>query len=171
MKPLPAHEFEARLRRLDTLIEQADRRADADAVARAAVQAVLDLHDEALEELLVHLDDSTPDAPLPWAPANRAGGPPPLRVLLRLDLEARVAQALERVRAEVGPLGREVELIGVADGVVQVRIDRCDEAGPSSVASLSRTIESAIRARAPEVTGLEVEGRAPPPAGTAMVAL
>ena len=75
-----------------------------------------------------------------------------------LDLEARVRQALEQVRPYLRSHGGNVELLGVGDGVVRLRLEGSCHGCPSSAVTMKQTIEEAILAKAPDVTAVEVEG-------------
>ena len=54
--------------------------------------------------------------------------------------------------------GGNVELLGVADGVVRLRLEGNCDGCPSSAATMTQTIEEAILAKAPDVAVVEVEG-------------
>ena len=81
-----------------------------------------------------------------------------------LDLEARVRQALEQVRPYLRTHGGDVELLGVDDGVVRLRMQGSCHGCPSSAVTLKHTIEEAIYDAAPDVAAIEVEGVVEPPA-------
>lgn len=79
------------------------------------------------------------------------------------DVTTRVEQALDRVRPYLGSHGGDVELLGVTDDVVRLRmLGSCDGCASSSV-TLTLAVEGAIEAAAPEIVGIEVE----PAAGAA----
>ncbi len=75
-----------------------------------------------------------------------------------LDLESRVVQALDKVRPYLGSHGGNVELLGVEDGVVRLRLQGSCDGCPSSQVTLKYAIEEGIYAAAPDVTAIEVEG-------------
>ena len=75
-----------------------------------------------------------------------------------MDLEARVLRALEQVRPALRSHGGNVQLLGVRDGVVQLRLEGNCHGCPSSAATMKITIEEAIYANAPEVTSIDVQG-------------
>lgn len=80
------------------------------------------------------------------------------------SVEARVEQALERVRPYLGSHGGDVELLGVEnDEVARLRLLGSCDGCPSSSATLELAVEDAIRAAAPEIARIEVE-TAPTPA-------
>jgi len=75
-----------------------------------------------------------------------------------LPLEARVLQALERVRPVLDLHGGSVELLGITHGVVQLKFQGSCQSCPSSAATLKLSIEEAIYAAAPDVVSIEAEG-------------
>jgi nitrite reductase/ring-hydroxylating ferredoxin subunit len=66
-----------------------------------------------------------------------------------------------------------VELLGVDDGVVKLRLEGSCKGCPSSAATLKTAIEEAIMAAAPDVLEITAEGVTPPPPrpGEGLVAL
>jgi Fe-S cluster biogenesis protein NfuA len=75
-----------------------------------------------------------------------------------VDVETRVARALDEVRPYLGSHGGGVELLGIADGVVRLRLEGTCNGCPSSTATLRSAIEEAIARAAPELDGVEAEG-------------
>ena len=61
-----------------------------------------------------------------------------------LDLETRVLQALEQVRPYLRSHGGNVELLGVEEGVIRLRLQGSCHGCPSSAQTLKSTIEEAI---------------------------
>lgn len=74
-----------------------------------------------------------------------------------LDVE-RVAQAIEKVRPKLQKQGGTVDLIAVADTVVQVNLESAGQGCGSSPEKLKQLIEQAIREAAPEVVEIQAEG-------------
>ena len=68
-----------------------------------------------------------------------------------LDLETRVARALEHFRSYLDSHGGAVTLLGVEDGVVRLRLE-------GKASSAKAAIEKAIKEAAPEIARIEVEG-------------
>ncbi len=82
-----------------------------------------------------------------------------------LPLEARIQQALDRVRPYLGSHAGGVEFLGVDEsGVVHLRLEGSCRGCPSSAVTVKLAIERAIMEAAPEVAGVEVEGMTVPPA-------
>ncbi len=78
-----------------------------------------------------------------------------------LDVDGRIQQALDRVRPYLGSHAGGVEYLGVADGVARLRLLGSCHGCPSSTVTVRMAIEDAVRAAAPEITGIEVTGMAP----------
>jgi len=175
---LDAKEFQAGLQRLESLLRGVERFADPEVQThtRAVVSAVLDLHGAALGRLLGHLEavgDAGRAVLDACARDEVVSGLLLLHGLHPLGVEERVRQALEQVRPYLRSHGGNVELLGVAGGVVRLRLQGSCHSCPSSAVTMKQTVEEAILARAPDVTAVEVEGMAEPaPAdGGARVAL
>ena len=159
---LDAKEFQAELQRLDALLRDVERFPDpaAQSHMRAMVRAVLDLHGTGLARILSHLETS-------GAPGHAirdvcvhddvVGGLLLLHGLHPLDMEERVRQALDDVRPYLRSHGGNVELLGIDDGVVRLRLQGSCHSCPSSAVTMQQTIEEAIAGKAPDVTAVELE--------------
>jgi Fe-S cluster biogenesis protein NfuA len=166
-----AREFRSRMERLDGLLREVEQSADPASRARTleVVRALLDLHGEGLARVLEHVaaageaGAAVLDA---CAGDDVVGGLLLLHGLHPLDLEARVLRALERVRPMLRAHGGNVELLGVGDGVVRLRLQGSCHGCPSSALTMRQTIEEAILAHAPDAAGVEVEGVVDGPAVT-----
>lgn len=86
-------------------------------------------------------------------------------------LETRVAEALEKVRPYVHSHGGNVEVLGIDEGVVRLRLQESGKSCPSTAATLKLAIEEAIYEAAPDVTAIEAESVPAPPAPPALVTL
>jgi Fe-S cluster biogenesis protein NfuA len=156
-------EFRQRIGRIEGLLREVERFKDPGARAhtREIVQAILDLHGAGLAKILDHLADAggTGLAALDaLARDELVGSLLLLHGLHPLDVEARVRQALDQVRPSLRSHGRDVELLGLADGVVRLRMQGSGHGCPSSAQTLKRAVEEAVYERAPDVTAIEVEG-------------
>ena len=161
--PFDARELQERLQRLDGLLQEAERFADPAATAhtRAIVQILLDLHGAGLERIFAHLaaaGEAGASVLNACAQDEVIGGLLLLHGLHPVDLETRVRQALEQVRPYLRSHGGNVELLGVSEGVVRLRLEGSCNGCPSSAVTMRQTIEEAILGKAPDVTALEVEG-------------
>jgi Fe-S cluster biogenesis protein NfuA len=155
---LDARDFQARLERLDALLQEVERWPDPAARARTQeiVQAVLELHGAGLGRLLERITEA--GEPGRAIRDDLVRGLLLLHGLHPLDLEARVREALETVRPYLRSHGGNVELLEVSDGVVRLRFQGSCHSCPSSAVTMQQTIEEAILAKAPDVTAVEVEG-------------
>jgi len=158
--PTPA-DLRASGERIDTLINAS---AAGGPVARERaeelVRLVADLYGAGLERLLEivhergHLDDGVLDA---LAEDDLVASLLLVHGLHPYDVTTRVEKALEGVRPYLGSHGGDVELLGVADGVVQLRMLGSCDGCPSSSVTLKLAVEGAIEAAAPEISTIEVE--------------
>jgi len=159
-----ARQSRDKITRLESLVQEVDRFKDAQAreKTREIVQALMDLHGGALETILQRIAASG-DSGLrlidELAEDEMVSGLLLLYGLHPLDLEARVRQALEKCRPYLHSHGGNVELLSVSDeGVVHLRLEGSCHGCPSSALTLKSTIEEAIYEKAPDATGIEVEG-------------
>lgn len=161
-----------RVARVEALIGQVESLPDR--VAREAamemVQALLDLYGEGLARALAPLDDQTR--------RTLAEDELVAHLLLLHDLhpvavETRVHEALEEVRPYLDSHGGGVELVGVEEGVVRLRMHGSCDGCPSSAMTLKLAIEDAIHKAAPDVIEVEAEGVSAPavPAGPTLLQL
>lgn len=75
------------------------------------------------------------------------------------DLETRVMKALDKTRPFLHSHGGDVELLGVAEGVVNLRLVGNCRSCPSSTETLKLAIEQAIYDAAPDVMEIITEGQ------------
>lgn len=168
-----------RVGQIESLIAELDALPDpaARATAMEAIQAILELHGIALDrmlELIVEQAGEQGSALLAsFAGDDRVGNVLMLHGLHPVDITTRVAGALETVRPYLASHGGNVELLGVDDGVVKLRLEGSCKGCPSSAATLKTAIEEAIMAAAPDVLEITAEGVTPPPPrpGAGLVAL
>ena len=78
----------------------------------------------------------------------------------RESLAERVERGLEKVRPQLGAHGGDVHLVSVDEksGVVRLRLDGTCDGCPASSATLELAVATAIRAEAPEVREIAVDG-------------
>jgi Fe-S cluster biogenesis protein NfuA len=172
--------FRSRIQRVESLVRELERSTDAATKERAQeiIGTVVELHGAALERMLEALAragaagraliDSLAEDELVSSVLLLHGIHP-------LDLETRVRQALENVRPLLRSHGGNVELLGLSAGVVRLRMLGSCDGCPSSELTLKSAIEEAIFERAPDVTGIELEGASgnghTPPDGLVQIAL
>jgi Fe-S cluster biogenesis protein NfuA len=149
--------------RIETLIGELEQSADtvAQAQARAIVQAVLEFHGAALARLLGHVEAAGDPGRAILEVLGRDDLVSSVLLLHELhpdNLAVRVGRALDQVRPQLRRDGGDVELLGLDDGVVRLRMQGSCHGCPSSSATLRGLIETAIYNLAPEVAAIEVEG-------------
>lgn len=157
------NDFRGRIGRIETLIEEIERFADpaAQARAREIVQALLEFHGAALANLIGHVAKAGTPGRAIMETIARDDLTSNLLLLHDLhphDLGARVTRALDLVRPQLASHGGDVELLGLDDGVVRLRMKGSCNGCPSSAATLRQTIETAIYDAAPDIAEIQVEG-------------
>jgi Fe-S cluster biogenesis protein NfuA/nitrite reductase/ring-hydroxylating ferredoxin subunit len=151
-----------RVAKLEALLEDVESLEDPVArdKATAVVQALVELYGAGLERIVSEIAERDGGGELADA---MAGDELVSHLLLLHDLhpvplEARVLGALEEVRPYLESHGGDVELLGVEDGVVRLRMEGTCSGCPSSSATLKLAIEEAIHKAAPDVDAVEAEG-------------
>jgi Fe-S cluster biogenesis protein NfuA len=146
-----------RVAHVEQLLDQLDAIPDRPAreAAIGTVQALLELYGEGLRRIVAGLG----------AQQTRAlTGDELVAHLLLLHghhpvpVEQRVRDALVGVRPYLESHGGDVELLGVAGGVVRLRLEGSCEGCPASAMTLKLAIEEAVLAAAPDVDRVEAEG-------------
>jgi Fe-S cluster biogenesis protein NfuA/nitrite reductase/ring-hydroxylating ferredoxin subunit len=160
------------LARVQTLTERVDRLEDP--VGRAAAQelvaAVLEMHGVGLAKIGEVLDEAGAageEAKQKLVADGVVASLLLIHDLYPVSLEARVREGLEEVRPYMESHEGDVELLGVEDGVVRLRLKGSCDGCPASAATLELAIKEALEKAAPDMAGLEVEGvvaAAQPPA-------
>ena len=70
-------------------------------------------------------------------------------------MEDKVAKVLETIRPGLQMDGGDIELVGVAEGVVKVRLTGACAGCPMSMMTLQMGVERALRREIPEVVRVE----------------
>jgi Fe-S cluster biogenesis protein NfuA len=160
--------FGQRMARVETLIAEAERFADptARAVTRDIVAALLELHGAGLARALDLLAGGG-DTGRVALEAYTADGLIASLLLLHglhpIDLDTRVRRALDSVRPSLASHGGGVELLGVEDGIIRLRLEGNCNGCPSSGDTLRGLVETALDEAAPDRAGLEVMAADLPP--------
>jgi Fe-S cluster biogenesis protein NfuA/nitrite reductase/ring-hydroxylating ferredoxin subunit len=171
---LDDREARERVARVESLLEEVEALADPVARDRATdlVQALLDLYGEGLARIVERASERD-DGTL----AEALAGDELVSHLLLLHgmhpvpLRARVHEALDEVRPYLESHGGNVELLGVEQGIVRLRLEGSCSGCPSSAATLKLAIEDAIHKTAPDVERIEAVGSVEPPAAPGLVQL
>lgn len=74
------------------------------------------------------------------------------------DLEGMLEEALEEIRPYVHSHGGEMEVVGVSNGVVTLRLMGSCHGCPASNQTLTQGVETILREKWPGFRGIEVEG-------------
>ena len=161
--------YRTRIAELDGLLEDLSDSGNPalQAKAREIVQILLELHGETLSIIMDHLDDAgDPGTEIRTALTNHelVAGMLLLHGLHPLDFKTRVLQALDKSRPYLKTHGGDVELLGLADGVVRLKLQGSCHGCPSSAMTLKQAIEDALYEKAPDLVAIEVEGVVEEPA-------
>ncbi len=156
------------LARVESLIHEAEKLSDPQlrGQIQELVAHLLEFHGEALAKIVTDVADlgasgrALIDA---WSGDELISSLLLLYDLHPVDTETRVLAALEQVRPYLKSHGGNVEFLGLADGIVHLRLQGHCHGCPSSTATLRTNIEKAIYEAAPDVAGIEVEGVVPEP--------
>ena len=128
------------------------------------VRCVVALYGEGIARIPAVLQEAGADAL--WARLaadQRIAGLLSLHGLHPQSLAERVERGLEKGRPQLGAHGGDVHLVSVDEksGVVRLRLDGTCNGCPASSATLELAVASAIRAEAPEVREIAVDGAKP----------
>ena len=156
-------EFQAHTEQIERLVQRVSGLADDDArnTALELLQSLMDLHGAALSRVVEVLTESGDAGRNSLA---KLGNDPLICGLLVLygihpvSLEDRVARAIEKVAPQLRKHGGTVELLGVADTVVRVKLQTSGNGCGSSPDALKSTVEQAILEAAPDVVQVVAEG-------------
>ena len=151
------------IHRIEELVQTIERLPDpaARASAVALVRALMDFHGEALDRLMEIVAAQGESG---YSIFDKFSGDELVSNLLLLyglhplPLETRVLQALEKVKPHLASHGGDVELLGINEGVVRLRLHGACKGCPSSAETLKLAIEAAIYEAAPDVVTIEAEG-------------
>jgi Fe-S cluster biogenesis protein NfuA len=156
-------DFQLKVQRIGDLVGGLENIGDAEnrASAKALVQLLLDLHAAGFEralEIIAKNGDAGQRA------IDDLGRDPLVSSLLvlyglhPLDLESRVAQAVEKIRPKVRKGGGELELVGMESGVVRLHLQVTGHSCGSTGKTLKAMVEEAMYEAAPDLSQLLIEG-------------
>ncbi len=151
--------------RVESLLGQLEALPDVAArdTATEVMQALLDLYGEGLGrivDVVAAVDDGTLAAAL--ADDELVAHLLLLHGLHPVPVEERVSGALEGVLPYLESHGGNVQLLGVEDGIVHLRLEGSCSGCPSSSMTLKLAIEDAIFKAAPDVEEVRAEGAVSP---------
>jgi Fe-S cluster biogenesis protein NfuA len=156
-------ELQQQIQEIESLVRKIELACDPDLriSAQKLVQLLMDLHGAGVNrimEIVSRTGDPGRSIIEDLARDNLVGNLLLLYGLHPVDPETRVREALDKVRPLLHSHGASVDLLGIADGVVRLRLKGSCHGCESSAMTLRSAIERAIHAVAPDVTALEVEG-------------
>lgn len=163
-------------RKIQELVARIDSLADreAGALLQECMETVLAFYGDGLARILEVVKGAGPDGEKIFdalAHDDVVRGFLLIHGLHPMSLEARLREALDKVRPYLKSHGGNVELIRLQDDVAYLRLVGHCESCPSSAVTLELALRQAIEASCPDLAGFEVEGlempapdRSPPPA-------
>src|SRR6202047_3554228 len=149
------------MQRIGGLVQEIDSIADpaVRAAAKGLVQSLMDLHGAALEKAL----DIVAEAGEPGMDIiDRLGRNSLVSSLLILyglhpeDLESRVVKAVDRARTQLRKQGCEVEILGMSDGAIRLRVEAGSHTCGSTAKTVQAILERALYDGAPDLTSLAI---------------
>jgi Fe-S cluster biogenesis protein NfuA len=164
------------IQRIEELVHKVETLSDPDARATGVelLQSLMELNAAGIERMLELTAESGAAGEVlidGFARDEMVSGLLLLYGLHPVALETRVAGALEKVRPAVQSHGGNVEVLGIEDGVVRLRLQGSSKSCPSTATTLKLAIEEAIYEAAPDVTAIETEGVSGLPAPSGLVTL
>ncbi|MDT7689933.1 MAG: hypothetical protein QOJ70_1607 [Acidobacteriota bacterium] len=166
------------IQRIDELTRKVETMSDPEARADAVelLQSLMEFHGAGLErmlEIVARAGAAGQSIINDFARDEMIGGMLLLYGLHPLELETRVRQALDTVRPSLASHGGEVELLGIDEGVIRVRLQGSSSGHscPSTTTTLRQAIEAAVYDAAPDMVALEVEAPAEQSAPAGLVQL
>lgn len=148
--------MDPRVARIETLLDEVESFPDERErdTATELVQALLDMYGEGLARIVAAGSVPVGDELVSHLLLLHGLHPVPLR--------ERVVGALDEVRPYLRSHGGGVELLGIEDGVVRLRLEGTCNGCPSSAVTLKLAVEEAINKAAPDIDRIEAEGAAEP---------
>ena len=170
-------EFQEQVRQLGQLITQFDQMPEAPqkAACKQLVQLLMDVHGAGLDKMMEIIFENEAAGP---AIIDKLGQETITSSLLLLyslhpdDLETRVNKAVERMRPRLRKVSYSIDLTGVNEGAVDVRVTSTSSGHScgSTAKDVRAIVEEGIYELAPDVTSLEIHGLEEP-ASAGFVAL
>jgi Fe-S cluster biogenesis protein NfuA len=155
-------EFQKRLESIETLLGTIEGAGDPalQSTVRELVRLIMDLHGTGLERMLelIRADgEGGTGIVLKLGRDELVGSLLVLYGLHPKTLEERVAQALDKARSRLRSHEGEVELLGIEDGAVRLRLCATRHGCGSTAEALKQIVEDAVYGAAPDVTALVIE--------------
>ena len=156
-------ELQKRVQRIGELVAEIESIADPAlrSTAQQLMQMLMELHGAALDrslEIIVGTGDQGMRIIETMARDPLVGSVLVLHGLHPDDLETRVTTAVERLQNKVRRDGSQVELLGIADGAVSLKVTPPEHACGSTSKTLRATVEDAVYSAAPDIASLTITG-------------
>jgi Fe-S cluster biogenesis protein NfuA len=156
-------DFQQRVQRIGALVQEIETIADPAVRASTTqlVQLIMEFHGTGLDRALEILADAGEPG---IALIDKLGRDPIVSSLLVLyglhpdSLDTRVSKAVERLAPKLQRDGAQLELLGIEDGAVRIRVIPGEHTCGSTTKALQTEVEDAIYGLAPDVASLSVEG-------------
>lgn len=156
-------DFQKRVQRIGSLVRELDEIADpaARAAGKQLVQVLMDLHGTGLERMLEIVFDAGDSG---RAILDKLGNDSLVGSLLvlygihPLDFETRVERAVERARPLLRKHSCELELVGLQDPLVHLRVQIGEGTCGSTAKTVQAILEDAIYEAAPDLASLTIDG-------------
>jgi Fe-S cluster biogenesis protein NfuA len=157
-----SRDFQEQVRHLGELVTRFEQMPDNSqkTAGRELLQLLMEVYGQGLERIMEIVFECDSGRALidRLAKDEVAGGLLLLYSLHPDSLEARVQTALERMRPRLRKLACSIELLGIENGAVQVRVEKSGHSCGSSVTGVQAVIESVMYELVPDLTSLEVLG-------------
>lgn len=150
------------MQKIEVLIDKVEQLSDPEARALTLelVQSLMELHGEGINRMLEVVSEDAAGQSI----IERLGDDEFVAGLLvlyglhPLDLETRLARALEKVRPYLKSHGGNVAIASIEDGVVRLKLEGNCNGCASSAMTMKLAIEDAIYEASPDIVELFVEG-------------
>jgi Fe-S cluster biogenesis protein NfuA len=156
-------DFRDDIGRIGGLVQEIESIADpaVRAATKVLVQSLMDLHGAALEKALdIVAEAGEPGMNIIYQ-LGRDSLVSSVLILYGLhpeNLETRVVKAVDKIRPSLRKQGCELELLGVNDGAIRLRVETGSHTCGSTAKTVQASLEGAIYDAAPDMTSLVIEG-------------
>ncbi len=169
-------EFQQRLQKIEELVRTFESAVDPNVRAGAVelMRSLMELHGAGIERMMeIVYETGAPGGGIidRFADDDLVEGLLLLYGLHPLGIEDRLMQALDKVRPYLRSHGGNVDLLGIDEGVVRLKLQGSCNGCASSALTLKLAIEEAIYEAAPDIAALEVEGVVEQPSPPGLVQL
>ena len=156
-------EFQEQVRQLGRLITQFDQMPEGPqkTACKELVHLLMDVHGAGLERIMEIVFESGGAGPAIIDKLGRDTITGSLLLLYSLhpdDLETRVNRAIENMRPRLRKLSCSVDLAGIVEGAVQIRVTTKGHSCGSSTKDVNAIVEEGIYELAPDVASLAILG-------------